>query len=107
MAGRGVRKGTPTDPTHYEVGRFYRVPCVWASWPNLGSRPRWWPVLGPQHEDEEFIGFPYQHYHVDYRFLNAECRESILSPRGASLAFSVIITSMNIANGGVRPKSTT
>ena len=49
-----------------------------------------------------FIGFPYQHYHVDYRFLNAECRESILSPRGVSLAFSVIITSMNIANGGVR-----
>ena len=98
-----MRKGTPIAPTHYEVGRFYRVPCVWASWPNLGSTPGWWPVLGPQHEDEEFIDFPYQHYHVDHRFLNAKWREDLISARGGGggvcMTFSAVITSMNIANG--------
>jgi hypothetical protein len=32
-------------------------------------RPGWWPVFGPRHEDGELLGFPWQHYHFDPRFL--------------------------------------
>lgn len=67
-----------TDGTYHEVGSFYVVPCVRAGWPNIDDKPRWWPILGPQHEDGEFINFPYQHFHVDYPFwtprLGSWCR---------------------------------
>ena len=63
----------------YELGKVYVRPCVRACWP-VASRwsppvkPRWIPVLGPQHADVEFIGFPHQHFHVDWRFLDAGSR---------------------------------
>lgn len=50
----------------YEVGKFYRVPCVRAQYHYVVDD---WPVTGPQHEDAEFINFPYQHYHIDWRFV--------------------------------------
>ena len=28
-----MRRAIQSEPTHYEVGKFYKVPCVWASWP--------------------------------------------------------------------------
>ena len=83
-------------PAHYEVGKFYDVPCVYAKWPDTDARPRWWPVLGPQHEDTDFINADYQHYHVDFRFLNDASREMLRGPMGPSRAFSVVITSVNI-----------
>ena len=86
----------PTDGTYYEVGRFYVVPCVRAGWPHIDDKPRWWPILGPQHEDAEFINFPYQHFHVDYRFLDANARSLVSVALGTSLAFSSVITADNI-----------
>ncbi len=50
----------------YEIGRYYRVPVVEA---RLGTLLSQWPVIGPRHEDAEFINFPDEHYHLDYRFL--------------------------------------
>ena len=58
-----------TTPTTLIPGRYYRVPVVRASY--CGSRLQWWPVIGPPHEDAEFIKFPSEHYHVDWRFLSA------------------------------------
>ena len=85
-----------TDGTYHEVGSFYVVPCVRAGWPNIDDKPRWWPILGPQHEDGEFINFPYQHFHVDYRFLDAKARKLVSVALGSSLAFSAVITANNI-----------
>lgn len=54
----------------YEVGKFYKVPCVRGAW---GSETyiRDWPVMGSLHEDGEIIKFPHQHYHIDWRFVQA------------------------------------
>ena len=50
----------------YEVGKFYRVPTVYAPW---NGRYSWWPVLGPYHEDVEIAPwFADYHYHFDFRF---------------------------------------
>jgi hypothetical protein len=44
-----------------EVGKFYLVPC-------LLYRGDWTPVMGPRHDDKEFIGVVEEHYHRDVRF---------------------------------------
>jgi nitrite reductase/ring-hydroxylating ferredoxin subunit len=56
------------DRDVYEVGKFYRVPCVYwnhREW----QAPRWWPILGDWHEDAELINFPAHHFHIDARFV--------------------------------------
>ena len=51
----------------YEVGKFYKVPCVYGQ---LGSDElRWWPIMGAVHEDKEIINFPLRHLHIDWRFV--------------------------------------
>lgn len=45
-----------------EVGKFYLVPCLIAD-----GKPI--PVLGPEHEDKEYIRFDREHFHFDLRFL--------------------------------------
>ena len=51
---------------NYQVGKFYRVPCIRAAKPvQYGNE--WLPILGPWHEDTEHINFPHHHYHVDAR----------------------------------------
>ena len=60
-------------------------------------------MLGPQHEDTDFIAADYQHYHVDFRFLNDASREMLRGPMGPSRAFSAVITSVNIVAGRVGP----
>ena len=52
----------------YLLGHKYRVPHVRGTW--LGRHgPRWWPVNGPMHDDAEGIKFPFQHWHIDARFV--------------------------------------
>ena len=59
----------PSESGDYVPGQTYRVPCIRASY--IARQPiKWWPVIGPEHEDMEFIGFPWRHWHVDYRFLS-------------------------------------
>lgn len=50
------------------VGRRYLVPTVLATWRGV---KRAWPVLGPEHDDADFLNFPIRHYHLDLRFLAA------------------------------------
>lgn len=45
------------------VGKLYMVPCI-------KLNEVLWPILGPRHEDREFIGLPKQHQHYDLRFLS-------------------------------------
>ena len=50
------------------VGKYYSVPAVRVNewWRFQG----WLPVMGPMHEDAEFINFPWHHFHVDWRFVS-------------------------------------
>lgn len=64
---------TETLQAGFEVGRFYRVPCVLTekhSW--LGSG--WQPVIGPMHSDAGVVNFPYNHWHIDLRFVPKKVR---------------------------------
>jgi hypothetical protein len=61
------------------VGRYYRVPSVYVK--DFHDFIGWLPILGPRHEDAEIVAFPWQHFHVDWRFAPAKlCRR--LSWRG-------------------------
>lgn len=54
------------------VGQRYLVFCAFVPTGWDGGRPRgWWPLMGPPHTDPE-IGFPWEHIHIDHRFLDAE-----------------------------------
>lgn len=45
------------------VGKFYNVPCI------QSENGKWFPILGPKHEDADYIRFPTEHYHFDFRFI--------------------------------------
>lgn len=57
-----------------EIGRIYNVPTILVpgrnAWSELFSGVAV-PIIGPLHEDAEFIGFKDQHWHVDWRFVSA------------------------------------
>lgn len=53
---------------HFEVGKFYRVPCVLAH-KRFACGAGWVPVIGPLHEDAEIINFQDEHFHIDWRFV--------------------------------------
>ena len=54
----------------YEVGKRYRVPTIWPKKLDKGRSLPWpVPVLLPLHGDAEIIKFPYEHFHVDLRFM--------------------------------------
>src|SRR5579885_3214864 len=64
------------------VGQMYLVPGVIATW---YGRTAWWPIVGPYHEDARLIGFPYWHYHIDGRFLDAAGARFVASRDGDSM----------------------
>jgi hypothetical protein len=55
-----------------EIGKFYLVPCIKVEfsartiWMDVNC---WVPVLGPKHSDSEHLNFPFDHYHIDWRFV--------------------------------------
>jgi hypothetical protein len=63
------------------VGQFYLVPTVRAPW---FGKVADWPVIGPEHDDREILGFRHRHYHVDARFLPAKSKR-VLSTLGHPL----------------------
>lgn len=67
-----------------QLGRSYPVQAVRVrDWVNCFSG--WLPVMGPQHEDGEIIGFPWQHFHIDWRFASARALKAQIAhhPRGS------------------------
>ena len=74
------------------IGQAYLVPMVFGQWGPFKKNPRWWPVLGRLHEDAALIGFRYDHYHLDTRFLakcfwlsNDRCAASPLQTNGRGM----------------------
>ena len=78
----------------FVTGRYYHRLCLRASWPDGHLKPQWWPVHGPMHEDWEFIGFGYQHYHVDWRFLNRRQRALALGDDTIAAVYNIPITAI-------------
>lgn len=52
-----------------EIGQFYLVPCAKVIRLGRHHRYKWWPVIGPVHDDKEYLNFPHEHYHYDFRFI--------------------------------------
>ena len=86
----------------FTPGRFYDRLCIRASWPDGTSKPQWWPVHGPLHEDREIIGFPHQHYHIDWRFLNKRQRESASAPERLAALYNVPITAIVLSEDPIK-----
>lgn len=65
-------------PTPPAVGQSY---LVWTVNGRYFDRVADWPILGPIHDDREFIGFEMRHYHIDWRFirLSSFARASVRS----------------------------
>lgn len=82
----------------YEIGKSYMVPCVLTTKENRIGRGKYVPVIGPKHEDAEFIGFPYQHWHVDWRFISKEILD-VSSAIGSSLLAQIVHA--NYAGGDI------
>lgn len=67
------------------VRQFYRVTCLFVApearvhWMPADG---WVPVLGPRHEDQEHLNFPYEHFHVDWRFTPILPNDMIVAPHG-------------------------
>lgn len=53
------------------IGKVYSVPCIKTTKDCRYGRGGYMPVIGPEHTDKEFINFPSEHYHVDWRFASA------------------------------------
>lgn len=62
---------TVTNPI---VGRYYFVRCVLRTFNRHRNIQRWWPVIGPYHDDEQDLNFGWMHFHTDWRFVNPACR---------------------------------
>lgn len=58
------------DATEIVVGKYYLVPTVFV--PTLPKGLQIVPVIGPAHEDAEFIKFPHRHMHPDRRFVSVK-----------------------------------
>lgn len=79
----------------FVVGKFYMVPCMKVA---LSARSFWmeangWvPVLGPKHEDAEHLGFPYPHFHIDWRFVSAACFKRAVRGKQESRVLAKVLT---------------
>lgn len=71
------------------VGKFYTVPAVRVrTWHGFSG---WLPVIGPKHEDAEFINFPWQHYHLDWRFAPDSVFKKLSYWRGPTFVYGAAI----------------
>ena len=50
------------------IDQFYKVPAIRVT--EWHGHKGWLPVIGPMHEDAEFVNFPWPHFHVDWRFVS-------------------------------------
>jgi len=75
---------------------MYSVPCVRGKYFNVTDD---WPVMGPQHEDEAHINFPWQHYHIDWRFVP----QHRFKPLGFNLSAPLMISDRINSDGFPTP----
>lgn len=65
-----------------EVGKSYLVPCIYvAPKQRYGGWAAFMPVIGPRHSDAEHLNFPYEHFHIDWRFVSDRAFQSACDMR--------------------------
>lgn len=64
----------------FEIGKTYRVPTIYAEDWHVCRYTGWLPIMGPLHEDAEHVNFPYQHWHIDWRFASKRLFDRITWP---------------------------
>lgn len=82
------------------VGKFYMVPCVrlltgrewWSGYHRAADRQGWVPIIGPEHEDREFLEFKSMHFHVDARFLSDRIVANVATPFRSHSAEQQVLT---------------
>jgi hypothetical protein len=68
------------------VGKYYQVPAVYArDWWGFDG---WIPVVGPMHEDAEIVNFPWQHFHIDWRFAPRRLFDFTAGVRGPQFVYA-------------------
>ena len=82
-------------------GRYPR-PCVRAFWPAGSRKALWIPVIGPPHSDGEIIGFNHVHWHVDFRFLRKEQRETMCGQSSSVFSYPITFAAPEVGDGAVR-----
>lgn len=77
-AGEGG-KDAGAMSANWKVGEYYHVPCVKLAQVVIFhhlirglDKGEFIPVIGPKHEDAEVIGFPDEHWHIDWRFMKRD-----------------------------------
>ena len=53
-----------------KIGEQYSIPCIRVKGLDWISQESWLPVIGPLHDDVEFLNFAVEHYHIDFRFVD-------------------------------------
>ena len=89
------------------VGKFYMVPCIRVTESSY-LPPGLWPITGPKHEDAELLNFPFQHFHVDVRFLTPKQVRAHGSPYGlgdGSSVRSVLVRPITVTFADGSPNS--
>lgn len=86
------------SPTNAIVGNAYSVPCVRGQFNTLWFNG-WVPVIGPPHEDREYIGVASTHYHVDWRFVLEHQWQRHIRWRPEAEALGVILHQKDITEG--------
>lgn len=59
------------DVDEVVIGKRYSVPVVIRRFAGCPKRFAVMPIIGPLHEDAEFVNFPDRHWHPDRRFVSA------------------------------------
>jgi hypothetical protein len=76
------------------IGKFYQVPAVRVlDWHGFEG---WLPVIGPKHEDKEIVGFPWEHFHLDWRFVPRRVFDWIAGIRGPQYVYASPIQCPNM-----------
>lgn len=86
------------NPTNAIVGKAYSVPCVRGKFTNLRF-DGWVPVIGPVHEDKEYIGLALMHHHIDWRFVLEHQWKRQTTFRPADEALGSILYEKDITEG--------
>jgi hypothetical protein len=84
-----------------EVGKYYDVPCAYSQVWGSAKRPMLVPLYGPRHEDREFINFPEEHYHIDWRFADQGFYNSRSRPYRT--LWGTVMSARNIKDGQLLP----
>lgn len=91
---------TLESPRTVEVGRYYQVPCV--------QMKKWgkayFPVIGPLHEDKEFLDFPWQHWHCDFRFISDRFADKLCKGREKAYLLAQVVAADTTALGPILKK---